>query len=135
MSNITQANLNTAHALFESLASCNWERMKSLLDEDVLWTIMAKAVPGGAQHQGRDKVVDGFFAPFLSAFVPGGFSIEILRSFATEDEVALETFNSGKLKDGREYENNYGWFLKVRNGKVTDVREYVDTQNAAAQLG
>jgi ketosteroid isomerase-like protein len=135
MNESEKANLIAAHSLYEGMSNRDWGRLPQILHEDVTWTIVAKSIPGGSVYKGRTNVIDDFLWPASERFLPGSPQIRILRSFVGGDDVAVETFTSGHLRTGGQYNNNYAWFLKFKDGKIFDVREYLDTQSAAAQLG
>jgi ketosteroid isomerase-like protein len=49
---------------------------------------------------------------------------------AEGDRVAVEAKSFATMEDGRVYANSYHFLLTVRDGKVTTVREYMDTIHA-----
>ena len=51
---------------------------------------------------------------------------------AEGDRVALEVTSSGDLKNGRLYRQEYHFLMEFRDGKISAVREYLDTQHAHA---
>jgi uncharacterized protein len=56
---------------------------------------------------------------------PMGFVL--VDSIAQGDRVVLELRNDGRLPDGRAYEMVYCVVLRVRDGRIVDIREYADT--------
>jgi uncharacterized protein len=48
---------------------------------------------------------------------------------AEGDEVALEAESYVELKNGRVYNNRYHLRIKLRDGKLASIREYLDTQH------
>jgi ketosteroid isomerase-like protein len=40
-----------------------------------------------------------------------------------------------KLKDGREYTNDYHWYFEFRDGKIYRAKEYLDTASIVAVFG
>jgi uncharacterized protein len=51
---------------------------------------------------------------------------------AEDDQVAMEAESYGELKNGRIYNNQYHIRLRIRDGKITEAREYLDTQHVQA---
>jgi ketosteroid isomerase-like protein len=45
------------------------------------------------------------------------------------DRVAVETESYGALKNGRVYNNHYHFLFVCRDGKITEVKEYLDTEH------
>jgi ketosteroid isomerase-like protein len=61
-----------------------------------------------------------------------GLSMTVLCAIAEGDRVALEVVSSGDLKNGRLYRQEYHFLMEFRDGKISAVREYLDTQHAHA---
>lgn len=52
------------------------------------------------------------------------------HAFAAEgDRVAVETESYAELKNGRVYNNHYHFVFILRDGKVAQVKEYLDTMH------
>jgi uncharacterized protein len=49
--------------------------------------------------------------------------------------VVVEAQSNARTKDGRDYSNTYCFVLKLANGKITESREYMDTQLVKATFG
>jgi hypothetical protein len=45
---------------------------------------------------------------------------------------AIELESYGELRNGRVYNNEYHTLLTIRDGKIREVREYLDTQHVLA---
>ncbi len=60
----------------------------------------------------------------------GGLTITPVSMIAEGDKVAVEATGFAELTDGRTYEPQYHFLVTVRDGKVFEVREYMDTQHA-----
>ena len=57
---------------------------------------------------------------------------KLVGIYADGDCVILESAVAGRLKNGRPYENAGCAVWEIRNGKVRQVREYLDTARAKA---
>jgi ketosteroid isomerase-like protein len=51
------------------------------------------------------------------------------------DKVAVEVDSAMKLKDGREYKNEYHFRIQMQDRKIVQVKEYLDTMCAAKIFG
>lgn len=60
----------------------------------------------------------------------GGLTITPISMIAEGDKVAVEATGFAELADGRSYLPQYHFLVTVREGKVFEVREYMDTQHA-----
>jgi ketosteroid isomerase-like protein len=56
----------------------------------------------------------------------------VKSSIAEGDKVALEVVSVGELKNGRVYNNEYHFLVTIRDGEISAVREYLDTQHVVA---
>jgi len=56
--------------------------------------------------------------------------MKVKSCIAEGDSVALEVVSSGDLKNGRLFRQEYHMLMQFRDGKISAVREYLDTQHA-----
>lgn len=63
---------------------------------------------------------------------PGGIRQIVRRSFASDDIAVLEVEGDGMYLGERPYTNRYCFIIRVADGKVASVREYLDTAHSAA---
>lgn len=63
---------------------------------------------------------------------PGGVRQTVRRSFAGDDIAVLEVAGDGMFLGERPYRNRYCFVVRVADGRVTQVREYLDTRHAAS---
>ena len=114
-------------AFFTVLSSGDLERLRGLLTPDASWTAMVRGVPGAGAHHGRDTVIDEFLAPVRGLFAPGDPKVEIRSLVSRPGFVMAETVATGRLNDGRIYDNRYAWAIETEGGKVKALREYMDS--------
>ena len=53
-------------------------------------------------------------------------------TIAEGERVAMEAESYGELTNGRVYNQHYHFVFEFRDGKISAVREYLDTQHAHA---
>jgi hypothetical protein len=70
---------------------------------------------------------------FLGAF-PNGLEFTVKTLTAEEDRVAIEAESSGVHISGKPYDNQYHFLMRIRNGKIVQFKEYLDTQLASEVL-
>jgi uncharacterized protein len=112
---------------FELLNAENLEGIRALLTEDAAWLPQARDMPGAGEYRGCDVVVDEFLRPIRGLFAAGSPSNRILSMASNGSLVLVETHGTGQLQDGRPYDNHYAWAFEVRDGKVAEIREYMDS--------
>lgn len=96
----------------------------------------ATAIAAGVDAE-QVKTVDG-----IIAFITGGdyaklfrdVKVDFLKVIAEGDTAIVENVFRAKLPNGRDYANRYCWVFEVRDGKVAEMREYMDTLGGLAQI-
>jgi len=117
----------TVMEFFSLLNAEDLEGVRALLTEDAAWLPQARDMPGAGEYRGRDVVVDEFLKPIRGLFAPGSPSNRILSMASNGALVLVETHGTGHLGDGRPYDNRYAWAFEVRDGRVAEIREYMDS--------
>jgi ketosteroid isomerase-like protein len=112
---------------FDRLNAEDLEAVRQLMTEDAAWLPQAKDMPGAGEYRGRDVVVDEFLKPIRGLFREGSPSNEILSMAVNGPLVLTETHGTGFLADGRVYDNRYAWAFVLRDGKIAEIREYLDS--------
>jgi ketosteroid isomerase-like protein len=112
---------------FELLNAEDLEGIRALLSEEAAWVPQARDMPGAGEYRGRNVIVDEFLKPIRGLFAKGSPSNRILSMASKDSLVLVETHGTGKLSDGRPYDNRYAWAFEVRAGKVAMIREYLDS--------
>jgi ketosteroid isomerase-like protein len=69
----------------------------------------------------------------LDAF-PDGLRFRIRSMTAEDDRVAVEAESEGVHASGRPYRNQYHFLMVIRDGKVRQLKEYLDTMHAQEVL-
>lgn len=111
---------------FKALGSGDWDATRALMDKDIVWTVMARGVPGEGSHHGADAIFD-FIRPVRALFAPGSPQITLRSVVSAGNLVIMETHGGGSLLDGRAYDNHYVMALEVHDGRVIALREYMDS--------
>lgn len=64
----------------------------------------------------------------LKTLFEGDFEMEIVETIAEGDRVAVMARSRGTLKDdGAVYANDYHYALRFRDGRICEMREYMNT--------
>jgi uncharacterized protein len=112
---------------FELLNAEDLEGVRGLLTEDAAWVPQAKDMPGAGEYRGRDVIVDDFLKPIRGLFAKGSPTNRILSMASNGSLVLVETHGTGKLPDGRGYDNRYAWAFELRGEQIAVLREYLDS--------
>jgi uncharacterized protein (TIGR02246 family) len=89
------------------------------------WT--AGSMPISGVHS-RDELAEASRG-VLTVF-PEGLKLTIKAMTAEGDRVAIEAESYGRHRSGKTYANQYHFLMRVRDGKILEWREYMDTMHA-----
>jgi ketosteroid isomerase-like protein len=106
--------------------------LKDMVDDGEWWVAGTTAVSGSMNKQQLMDLMRN-----VGSNAEGGLKlVPRADSWIIEgDKVAVEVDSEMKLKDGREYRNEYHFRIQMRNGKILQVKEYLDTMCAAKFFG
>jgi len=68
----------------------------------------------------------------VASQLKNGLTLTVKSSLAEGDKVALEVESQGELHNGRIYNQEYHFLMTIGDGKITSVKEYLDTQHLFA---
>ncbi len=71
----------------------------------------------------------------LATAVPNGLNLKISRVIAEGDDVMVEAEGGAQTAANKLYNNHYVWVLTLRDGKVLEGREYMDTLHVLETFG
>lgn len=124
--NDTQANKAIAAKLFERFSAGDTPGVLDLLADDATWWLPGK--PGQLPLVGsRNKAQIGRLFQSMAGQLDGPLKMTVKSAIAEGDEVAMEVESLGHLKNGRIYDQEYHFRITIRDGKISAVREYLDT--------
>lgn len=125
-----EANKQLARDLMAALsrADTDWV-LDHYADDMVMWT--AGSLPFSGVHTRNEirPLMDGILGAF-----PDGLAFTIKTLTAEEDRVAIEASSRGVHASGKPYENEYHFLLRIRSGKIVELKEYLDTLHAREVL-
>ena len=129
MSSVTDQNKKITKEFFEALSNGSDKYLDFYTDESIIWTAGNNAI-GGTRTK---KEVVSFAQNILSAF-PTGITFNIKGMTAEDERVAVEINGEAMHASGATYNNQYHFLLIIKDGKILELKEYMDTQLAAKIL-
>jgi ketosteroid isomerase-like protein len=120
---------------FATLSSGDLEKIRATFHEDAVWQVQVKGILGEGSHRGRKAIVDDFLAPVRGLFKPGDPKVTVTAIASAGPLVMGECTSCGTLMDGREYANLYVFVIEFKDGKVHQLREYMDSLYTARLQG
>ena len=127
----TDKNKAIAAEFFARFSAGDIPGALATMTDDATWWIPGKPElsPTAGMYQ-KDRITKLFYAMLKQ--LKSGLKMTPTGMVAEGDRVAVEVVSEGDLKNGRLYRQEYHMLLAFRDGKITSVREYLDTQHAHA---
>ena len=129
MSSLTDQNKKITKEFFEALSNGSDKYLDFYTNESIIWTAGNNAI-GGTRT--KEEVVS--FAQNTLADFPTGIKFNITGMTAEGDRVAVEISGEAIHASGETYNNQYHFLLRIQDGKILELKEYMDTQLAAKIL-
>jgi uncharacterized protein len=124
-----QENVETVKRFFAAVGQGDREALLSLAAEEIEWLIPGEDWPLAGAHRGHAGVVN--LIRTASQAVETSYP-ESPEFVAQGDRVLVIGVATGKIKaTNKTFEDHFVFAITVRNGKLTNIREYVDTQALA----
>jgi uncharacterized protein len=124
-----EENIQVVKDFFAAMGGGNRQSLLALVAEDIEWIIPGKDWPLAGTHRGHA----GLAALLQKASDTVETSFPKPPEFVAQgDRVLVVGFATGKVKaTDKKFDDDWVFAITVRNGKVTNIREYVDTQALA----
>ena len=123
-----EKNVQVVKDFFAAMGCGDKQGLLALSVEDIEWIIPGKDWPLAGTHRGRA----GLTALLQKASETVETSTEPSEYVAQGDRVLVVGFAKGKVKaTNKTFDDDWVFAITVRNGKVANIREYVDTQALA----
>jgi ketosteroid isomerase-like protein len=124
-----EENVQVVKDFFAAIGSGDKKGLLALVAEDIEWIIPGKDWPLAGTHRGHAGVAE----------VLQKASDEVATTYpeppefvAQGDRVVVVGVATGKIKaTNRAFKDDWVFAITVQNGKVTKIREYIDTQALA----
>jgi uncharacterized protein len=126
-------NKQIVQAIFAELAQGNSRPLVESMAEDFSWTVTGSNRWSG-RYEGKQKVLNELLA-VLRERIDGRIKTVARRFIAEGDFVVVEARGNNTTKDGRPYNNSYCFVIRLADGKLREITEYMDTELVTSVLG
>lgn len=127
-----QTNVQLVKNLFAAMDSGDLEAVQALTADDIEWVVPGEWALAG-NHRGHAGLVD-FFQ--MAANTVETAIAQPLEFIAQGNRVLAVGYSTGKIKaTNQTFEDDFVFALTVSDGKVTHIREYIDTLALARASG
>lgn len=124
----TDKNVQTVKDFFAAIGRGDRKGLLALAAEDIEWIIPGEDWPLAGTRRGHAGLADLLETASKSIET----STEPREFIAQGDRVVVVGFARGTIKaTNKTFEDNWIFAITVRDGKLTSIREYIDTQALA----
>jgi uncharacterized protein len=97
----------------------------ALLADNITWTNIGSTKFSGT-YAGKKALAENLLGPLFGQ-LKAGISSQIERLTAEDDFVVAQTSGTAETADGTPYNNTYCQVIRIRDGQIAEVKEYMDT--------
>lgn len=119
-----EANKAIVRQFFEAMSAGDVSRLLGFYADDMVLQTMGRTLISG--RFSKDEVATA--AHRIYDVFPDGIRFTILAMTAEEDRVAVEATSSGAHISGRTYANHYHFLIRLRDGRIVEMKEFMDTE-------
>jgi ketosteroid isomerase-like protein len=124
-----EENIQIVKDFFAAMGGGDRKGLLALVADDIEWIIPGEDWPLAGTHRGHAGLAD--LLQKASETVETSFP-KPPEFVAQGDRVLVVGFATGEVKaTSKKFDDDWVFAITVRNGKVTHIREYVDTQALA----
>ena len=125
----TQENVRIVKDFFAAIDRGDKQGLLALVAEDIEWIVPGEDWPLAGTHRGHPGLKD--LLQKANERIETSYP-EPPEFIAQADRVLVVGFAGGRIKaTNRTFEDHWVFAITVRNGKLTNIQQYVDTQALA----
>jgi uncharacterized protein len=111
---------------FEDMSAGNGPAILGALADTATWWVAGSFPLSGTKTKAQFAELVGS----LGKNIDGGLRVTPTGLTAEGERVAVEAESYARMKNGKLYQNKYHFLLVIRDGKIQQVKEYLDTMHA-----
>src|ERR1700727_2666948 len=124
-----EKNVEVVKTFLAALSSCDNQGLLALSADDIEWIKPGEGWPLAGTHRGHAGLADLLQKANETVETSYPAPPEFI---AQGDRVLVVGFATGRIKaTNRTFEDHWVFDITVQNGKLTNIREYIDTQALA----
>jgi hypothetical protein len=130
MGQLEEDNKGLARRMIQALSDADVDFIMENYAEDFqIWTAGSLPFSGTGDRASAVAAM-----PTVLSLFPSGLRFSIVEMTAEGDRVAIEATSTGTTALDREYKQQYHFLMRVRDGKIVEWKEYMDTEHARKVL-
>ncbi len=119
----TAQNKRIVAEFFEKFSNGDIDPAFALVSDDVDWWVPGDLPFSGTKTKAEYLQIVGS----IQRGFPAGLRLEATSMIAEGNQVAVEVESYGEHANGKTYNNRYHFLITIESGKITEVKEYMDT--------
>ena len=119
---------------FEAMANADPALFIDAMAEDVVWIVTGQS-QWSRRFEGKAALQNDLVRPLFALFATPYRNLAERIIADDEGNVAVLAKGEVRTKTGMDYNNDYCFVLRMENGKIVEVREYMDSALAESVLG
>ena len=129
---VAARNKQLMQQVFAEMAEGSGTAFLDAMADDVRWTITGTTA-WSRTYEGKQAVIDELLRP-LRAQLSRLNRITAHRFVAEGDIVVVEAQGDVTTRGGKPYNNSYCWVIRLADGRIRELTEYMDTALVEAVL-
>jgi ketosteroid isomerase-like protein len=115
----------TVQSWFDLIAKGDAKSAFALFTDDVVYDLKG-TTPVSGKYKGLASIVADFFTPWRKQIV-GDIVLIVDELIGDGERVVALARGTAKTIHGTAYDNDYAFVFRLRDGKISEVSEYLDT--------
>lgn len=126
-------NKRLLQTIFSELATGNSRPLIETMSDDVRWTVTGRT-KWSKTYEGKQSVLTELFGAIRERIANRTRTIPD-RFIAEDDFVVVEAHGQNTTRSGQPYNNAYCFVIRVTDGKIRELTEYMDTEMVTEAFG
>ena len=118
-------NKRVVASFFEAGNRGDMDTCLGLLADEIRWTNMGSTRFSGT-FEGKQAVLEDLLGPLFGR-LKNGIASEVEDMIAEADRVVVLSRGTAETADGKPYNNRYCQIMRLHEGRIVAVTEYMDT--------
>lgn len=118
--------------IFDGLSKGDGRALVGAMADDFVWTVGGTTV-WSRRFEGKRAVIGELLIP-LGELFEAPIRLTATRIAVDGDIAAVEATGTARLNSGADYNNRYCFMIRIENGQLKELTEYLDTELAARLL-
>ena len=125
-------NKRLVREIFEALAQGDGKPFVDAWADDFTWIIEGQS-KWSLRYEGKEAVLAELMRPLFANFATR-YRNAAEEIIAEDERVVVLCRGEVRTKSGKDYNNSYCYVIRMRDGMMAELREYMDTALAEAVL-